>query len=101
MCICSATCAQFLVTGCGRPCTAIGQLFKDNGWRVTAHLFVINNVMLLLRAVTRPILQSLEASLLLSQADYDNVTPAGIPSYLAQWLQAVKNAAAVLPYLSS
>lgn len=35
-CVCAATCAQFSLNGCGRSCSAIRQLLKDNGRRVTA-----------------------------------------------------------------
>ena len=40
-CVYLATRAQLSVTRRGRSCTSIGQLFKDNGWRVTVHFFVI------------------------------------------------------------
>ena len=41
-CVYSATCAEFPVTRHRWSGTATGQLFKDNGRRVTAHLLVTN-----------------------------------------------------------
>jgi len=33
--VCAATCAEFFVTGCGRPSATTRQLFKDDGRRVS------------------------------------------------------------------
>jgi len=53
------------------------------------------------RSVSRPVLQSLVLSLILSRLDYGNATLAGVPSYLMLWLQSVMNAAARLIFSSS
>ncbi len=53
------------------------------------------------RSVSRPVLQSLVVSLVLSRLDYGNATLAGIPAYLTKRLQSVLNAAARLIYSSS
>ena len=46
------------------------------------------------RSVSKPVLQSLVASLVLSRLDYGNATLAGLPRYLLDRLQSVLNAAA-------
>jgi len=53
------------------------------------------------RSVSRPVVQSLVTSLVLSRLDYGNATLAGIPQHLLRWLQSVMNAAARLIYSSS
>jgi len=52
------------------------------------------------RSVSRPVVQSLVTSLVLSRLNYGNATLAGIPQHL-RWLQSVMNAAARLIYSSS
>src|SRR5258706_10566454 len=53
------------------------------------------------RSVSRPVVQSLVTSLVLSRLDYGNATLAGIPPHLLRRLQSVMNAAARLIYSSS
>jgi hypothetical protein len=53
------------------------------------------------RSVSRPVVQSLVTSLVLSRLDYGNATLAGIPQHLLRRLQSVMNAAARLIYSSS
>jgi hypothetical protein len=53
------------------------------------------------RSVSRPVLQSLVTSLVLSRLDYGNATLAGIPAHLLQRLQSVMNAGARLIFSSS
>ena len=48
------------------------------------------------RSVSRPVLQSLVVTLVLSRLDYGNATLAGIPDCLCDRLQSVMNAAARL-----
>ena len=50
------------------------------------------------RSVSRPVLQSLVTSLVLSRLDYGNATLAGLPDYQLNRLQSVLNAAARLIY---
>jgi len=52
------------------------------------------------RSVSRPVVQSLVTSLVLSRLDYSNATLAGISQYLLWWLQSMMNAAARLIYSS-
>jgi len=52
-------------------------------------------------SVSRPVVQSLVTSLVLSRLDYSNATLAGIPQRLLRRLQSVMNAAAQLIYSSS
>jgi len=53
------------------------------------------------RSVSRPVVQSLVTSLVLSRLDYGNATLASIPQNLLRRLQSVWNAAARLIYSSS
>jgi len=53
------------------------------------------------RSVSRPVVQSLVTSLVLSRLDYGNATLAGIPQHLLRRLQSVMNAVARLIYSSS
>jgi len=53
------------------------------------------------RSVSRPVVQSLVMSLVLSRLDYGNATLADIPQHLLWRLQSVMNAAAQLIYSSS
>jgi len=53
------------------------------------------------RSVSRPMVQSLVMSIVLSRLDYGNATLAGISQHLLQRLQSVMNAAAQLIYSSS
>jgi len=53
------------------------------------------------RSVSRPVVQSLVTSLVLSRLDYGNATLAGIPQHLLRRLKSVMNAAARLIYSSS
>jgi len=52
------------------------------------------------RSVSRPVVQSLVTSLVLSRLDYGNATLAGIPQHLLRRLLSVMNAAARLIYSS-
>jgi len=52
------------------------------------------------RSISRPVVQSLVTSLVLSRLDYGNATLAGIPQHLLRRLQSVLNAAARLTYSS-
>jgi len=52
-------------------------------------------------SVSRPVFQSLAASLILTRLDLGNATIAGIPQYLLKWLQSVMNLAARLVPASS
>jgi len=53
------------------------------------------------RSLSRPVVQSLLTSHVLSHLDYGNATLAGIPQHLLRQLQSVMNAAARLIYSSS
>jgi len=53
------------------------------------------------RTVSRPVVQSLVTSHVLSRLDYGDATLAGIPEHLLRRLQSVMNAAARLIYSSS
>jgi len=53
------------------------------------------------RSMSRPVVQSLVTSHVLSHLDYGNVTLVGIPQHFLRRLQSVMNAAARLIYLSS
>jgi len=46
------------------------------------------------RSVSRPVLQSLVVSMVLTRLDYGSETLAGLPRHLMEWLQSVINAAA-------
>ena len=61
---------------------------------------VLRQLRTIRRSVSRPVIQSLVVSLVLSRLDYCNVTLAGIPQHLRR-LQSVMNAAARLIYSSS
>jgi len=53
------------------------------------------------RSASRPVFQSLAASLVLTRLDHGNATLAGIPQYLLKRLQSVMNLAARLVFSSS
>src|SRR5258706_296843 len=62
---------------------------------------VLRQLRTIRRSVSRPVIQSLVTSLVLSRLDYGNATLAGIPQHLLRRLQSVMNAAARLIYSSS
>jgi len=62
---------------------------------------VLRQLRSICRSVSRPVLQSLVTSLVLSRLEYGNVTLAGIPQHFLQRLQSVMNAAAQVIYSSS
>jgi len=57
---------------------------------------VLRRIRSIRRSVTRPVLQSLVVSLVLTRLDYGSATLAGLPSHLLDRLQSVLNAAARL-----
>jgi len=68
---------------------------------VSTCLAVLRQLRSIRRSVSRPVVQSLVTSLVLSRLDYGNATLAGIPQHLLRRLQSVMSAAARLIYSSS
>ena len=66
------------------------------GKTVSSCFTVLRRIRSIRRSVTRPVLQSLVVSLVLTRLDYGSATLAGLPSQLLDRLQSVLNAAARL-----
>ena len=68
---------------------------------VSSCFSVLRQLRSIWRSVTRPVLQSLVVSLVLSRLDYGNATRAGLPGRELNRLQSVLNAAARLIFAES
>jgi len=100
-------------TDFGTPSLAVGDLgiHLDSDMSMSSHAHQEDSVDLFhcaeaaschsCRSVSRPVVQSLVTSLVLSRLDYGNATLAGIPQHLLRRRQSVMNAAARLIYSSS
>ena len=66
------------------------------GKTVSSCFAVLRRIRSIRRSVTKPVLQSLVVSLVLTRLDYGSATLAGLPSQLLDRLQSVLNAAARL-----
>jgi len=69
--------------------------------KVSTCFAVLRQLRSIRSSVSRPVVQSLVTSLVLSRLNYGNATLAGIPQYILRRLQLVMNAAAQLIYSSS
>ena len=67
---------------------------------VSACFAVLRKIRSICRSVTRPVFQSLVASLVLTRLDYGSSTLAGLPARQLNQLQSVVNSAARLVYLA-
>jgi len=83
--------------------------YLDSEVSMKAHVFrnvsscfnVLRQIHFIRRSVTRPVLQSLVESLVLSRLNYGNVALAGLPARELSRLQSVKNADARLIFLAN
>jgi len=89
--------------------TRLGHLYLDSEASTKIHVSrtvsscfsVLLQLRFIRRSVTRPVLQSLVVSLVLSRLDYGNATLAGLPGRELNRLQSVLNAAARLIFAAS
>ncbi len=81
-------------------------IYIDSGVTMKMHIIktvsscfaILRQIRSIRRSVTRPVLQTLVVSLVLSRLDYGNATLIGLPKYLIDRLQSVLHAAARLVF---